>query len=170
MIITNYIKDLFKTDLNVTIMDRDSVLHFIPVKILRQLFESMASEFTKEEIRVDVFHLNPSKAPGRDGFSALFFQKLCEEKKDQVTGEALKFLNGCQFNEEHNITQLILILKVKSHVNTKDYRPISLWVFMKIISKVLVKFNGRVTDFITLGRGLRQGDPLYPYLFIICSE
>jgi hypothetical protein len=43
---------------------------------------------------------------------------------------------------------------------------------MKCVRLVTYRFkvNGNITDTIIPGRGLRQGDPISPYLFLLCAE
>lgn len=226
----------------------------------------MEAPFTEVEVQAAVFQLAPTKAPGPDGFSAVFFQKCWNTLKPVMTQKICKMMNERQIEEGINDTDIVLIPKVKSPVRVQDYRPISLCnVTGKIITKILanrmksvlpdiisdiqsafvpgrcisdnfliahevshfistrsrekagffslktdmskaydridwdflegmlkvfgfpdkwirlviqcvssvkyrVKINGLKSDFIIPQRGLRQGDPISPFLFILCAE
>ncbi len=95
--------------------------------------------FSCEEIQYALFQMSPSKAPGPDGMTALFFKKYWHIVGNDVTLAILDFFSsGCMLSSA-NFTNIVLIPKVKSPESMSQFRPISLLnVLYKIISKVLI--------------------------------
>ncbi|XP_075498859.1 uncharacterized protein LOC142537187 [Primulina tabacum] len=185
----------------------------------------------KEKVRRAVFDMHPSKAPGPDGFTALFYHKLWPIVGEDVTKEVLAILNDQAGMTDWNETLITLIPKIKDPVSLKDFRPIRRlildnvivgfecmhwirnnqkaksgiaalkldmskaydrveWIFlqkmmlkmgfaehwvnliMRCVTSVSysVRLNNSIYGTICPSRGLRQGDPLSPYLFVLCAQ
>jgi hypothetical protein len=62
--------------------------------------EELLKPFTREEVRRALFQMSPSKAPGPDGMTALFFQKFWHIVGMDVTNAMLDFLNNGHMLEE----------------------------------------------------------------------
>ncbi|MBA0643596.1 hypothetical protein Goklo_027869, partial [Gossypium klotzschianum] len=59
------------------ICNTDYILLGIENRILKDIKKGLTDEFTRDEIVFVIKNMRPNKAPGYDGFSALFFQKYC---------------------------------------------------------------------------------------------
>lgn len=73
--ISTYFQQIFTSEIDGNTMDWNSILGDFPTRVSSHIFEEMAQDYTAEEVKIAVFQLNPSKALGKDDFSALFFQK-----------------------------------------------------------------------------------------------
>ncbi|KAL9689163.1 hypothetical protein QQ045_033596 [Rhodiola kirilowii] len=264
-IITSYFTNIFQSQ--VTKADTWSRnLALIPKLVTEEMNNMLMAPFSEGEVRRALSQMHPTKAPGLDGFSALFYQSNWSVVGEKVVREVLSCLNNACVNPEWNETLLVLVPKVKKVEKVEDLRPISLCnVIMKLVTKVLanrlkevlpviisqtqsafipgrlitdnillaheishyikgvssqkscymslkldmskaydriewyflermmialgfaegwvgrvmecvktvtykVKINDRVSETIRPSRGLRQGDPISPYLFLICAE
>jgi hypothetical protein len=117
----------------------DEVLHEVDGVVTPGMNNDLMHPFTHEEIKRALFQMHPSKAPGPDGMSALFFQKYWHIVGSDVSNVVLDFLNNGRMLGSINFTHLVLIPKVVAPEKISQFRPISLCnVIYKIVSKVLV--------------------------------
>ena len=131
----SYFEKLYTTSYPSHILE---VTNKIPNKVSSEMNQSLIKEFTKEEVVAALKQMHPTKAPGPDGMSAIFFQKYWNVVGNDVTSMVLNVLNCNKSIVEINKTYITLVPKIKSPSKTTEYRPISLCnVVYKLISKVL---------------------------------
>lgn len=116
-----------------------AVLGCIEPKVTQHMNERLDASFTEKEVADVLFQIGPIKAPGPDGFPAWFFQKNWSLLKEEITATVLEFHVSGIMPPGVNDTAIVLIPKVPSPVDLKDFCPISLCnVIYKVVSKCLV--------------------------------
>ena len=131
----SYFKNIYTTTNPTRI---DEVVSLIPAKVSKEMNDSLVWNFTAEEVRVALQQMHPTRAPGPDGMSTIFYQKYWNIVGNDVTSIVLNVLNFDNPMTKLNKTNITLVPKVKQPTRMKDFRPISLSnVAYKLIFKVL---------------------------------
>lgn len=118
-------------------MDDSAILEVvdsISPRVTEQMNQDLLADVSVEEVRAALFQMHPSKVPGPDGLSPIFFQKFW----DVVGKDVVEAVRAFSLLRQLCFTNVVLIPKVKTMTNMTQLRPISLCnVLYKIGVKVL---------------------------------
>lgn len=88
---------------------------------------TLRKPYSEEETINALKSISPLKAPGIDGFSTLFFQRCWHIVGNEVSRYILGVLNGSNNLEPINVTNIVLIPKLRNLFNMakfQTYQPL----------------------------------------------
>ena len=131
----SYFETLFTTSHPSRILE---VTDTIPTRVTDEMNQRLISTFTRDEVEATLKQMHPTKTPGPDGMSAIFFQKYWDVVGNDIMRMVLNVLNSNMSIVDINRTNITLIPKINSPSKLSDFRPISLCnVVYKLVSKVI---------------------------------
>ncbi|KAL9667982.1 hypothetical protein QQ045_002352 [Rhodiola kirilowii] len=137
-LIVKYYEKIFRSTRSDTRIRWDGWMRFIPERLNDEMRNNLMRPYSEAEIREAVFQMCPTKAPGLDGFFALFYQKNWSLIKGKISTQILRMLNTRMLEDGINKTLITLIPKIKDPKTVGEYRHISLCnVGAKIVTKML---------------------------------
>ena len=116
----------------------DPFLQEIRPKVTDQMNAELTRPFSALEAKQSSKQMKPLTAPGPNGMPSFFFKSYWSIVGNYVIDVALSVLNTSVMPSNINHTFISLIPKIKSPINPKDFRHISLCnAIYKIISKTI---------------------------------
>ncbi|XP_071902567.1 uncharacterized protein [Coffea arabica] len=170
------------------------ILEGIPTNITDQMNRILVKPVDEHEIKTAVFSMNPNKAPGNDVNKLKPVLDKCISKNQSVSVAGRQILDNVILAHEllHNLKNKrkwhmgCMAVKLdmsktydrvewdylKAIMDKMGFCETSIDWIMKCITTVSYSFsvNGEAREFVKSERGLRQDDPLLPYIFLICSK
>jgi hypothetical protein len=109
-VLVNYFRGLFFSGGGTMV---ESIFEAVDRRVSLDHYNALSRPFSREEIEVGLKGMGPTKAPGPDGMSPIFYQKVWLIVGTSVVTECLMVLNGQSSVRGLNQTLIALIPKVQ---------------------------------------------------------
>ncbi|XP_021754892.1 uncharacterized protein LOC110720190 [Chenopodium quinoa] len=129
-----------------------------------------------DEIKECLFRMNPLNCPGLDGIQPKFFQHFWEHLHSEISDFVIHCFNTSKIPECINKSYMEKYSLEWSFIRdtlTGFGFPLALTnLIMDCICSpsISVLWNAEITDSFKPSRGIRQGDPMSSYIFVLCLE
>ena len=112
--VNDYFSNLFTSSVPAGI---PHVVNLVERVVSDDMNQSLMKDFDAEEVRRALFQIHPTKAPGPDGMSAIFFQNFWHIVGEDFTTGILDYLSSGRMLSSINLTHIVMIPKTKSPEN-----------------------------------------------------
>ncbi|XP_021593063.1 uncharacterized protein LOC110600514 [Manihot esculenta] len=195
-VIADTFQSYFQKLFSGAVADFGEVISLVQPKVDSHDNAMLTATFVDEEFRHALFQMNPDKAPGLDGLNPAFFQRhwkilgpdiLAFVPSRLITDNfiiAFETIHGLKQQTRGSDGFCALKIDIAKTYDRVDWAYLSAmlsalgfsttWIgwmrmcFSDIIYKIAL--NGSEIGPVIPTRGLRQGDPISPYLFFIVAE
>jgi len=123
----------------------------MPSRVTQAMNELLCAPYSEAEILEALKLMHPSKAPGPDGFTLLFFQQFWDVMGKDVCRVVLSVLHGDPMPAHLNHTNVVLIPKTSYPSNLTNFRLISLcnMVYKLITKAIITRLKGMLPHIIS---------------------